>query len=316
MSNNMKFHGFSFYIEAPVEYTGTPQEKNIINHFDLIGDVVSLDRLDGESNVDYKQRIMDVAVHPGGGTYEGVINGITRALGYAREKAITIDLKLDSSGEPIARNPRVDILANKVVLYSDYRPDGTQTVDVTIRTYQPDDTGYFLDDLVAAINASTCFTASIESGIRPNLHSTNLINGNTDIIIQSDPIASDTITNLSEQYIVEGSLIFDELSVFTTEVLGTPSSEGEFRVDRTNGKVYTYTIPTGNLGVSYHGSNFPFEVDYSPIKVYTLQDDNFQYELFNHETLDSGEEQNALPNKEGSEVYHQLFLETEVFWGE
>lgn len=316
MGNNIKFQGFSFYIDVPSEYTGTPTTKNIVNHFDLISDIVSLRRLDGESNIDFKQRIMDVAVHPSGGTYEGVINGITRELGYARELALTITLKTDSTGDPVARNPRVEILANKVLLYSDYRPDGTQTIDKTIRIYQPDDTGYFIDDLVTAINSSTCFTATLESSIRSNMHSTNLVRGNTDVYIIGDPISSDLMTKLSNEYIVEGSVLFDESEFFLTEVAGTPSSDGEYRIDRINGKIYTYTIPQGNLGVTYHAASFPFKVDYSPIKIYTLQDDDFQYELFEHETLDSGEVANTLPNREGSEVYHQLFTDTKVFWGE
>ena len=316
MANNVKIQGFSFKINTPVQHTGKPTAKNIVNHFDLSSDLVSISRLDGESNIDFKQRIMDVTVHPGGGTYSGVINGITRALGYAREPAIQITLDLDSSGEPIARNPRIDILSNKVILYSDYRASDTQTIDKTIRIYQPDDAGYFLEDLVAEINSSSCFSCTMYSGIRPNMHSTNLIRGNTDIYIQGDPIRTDSVTYLSAQYLVEDSIVFDEDSIFQTQVSGTPSADGEYQIDRINGRIYVYSIPQGNLGVSYHASIFPFEVDYSPIKIYTLQDDDFQYELFQHETLDSGEEANSLPNQEGSEVYHQLFKETEIFWGE
>jgi len=317
MGNNIKFQGFSFCITAPTQYIGTPTSKNIVSHFDLIADLVSVQRLSGESLIDFKQRIMDVAVHQGGGTYNGAINGITRALGYSRNRALTISLKLNSGGIPIARNPRVDILANAVILYSDYRADGTtRTIDTTIRTYQIDDTGYFLDDLIVAINASSCFSATIESGVRPNMHSTNLIMGNTDLFIQGDPIATDSLTRLSGEHVVEDSLVFEETDVFKTLVIGTPSSEGEYSVDRVNGEIITYNVSQGDLAVSYHGSIFPFNVDYSPIKIYTLQDDNFQYDLFQHETLESGEEVNSLPNTEGSEIYHQLFKETKTFWGE
>jgi len=316
MGNNIKFQGFSFYVDVPSEYSGTPTAKNVVNHFDLVSDMLSLRRLDGESNIDFKQRMMDVAVHPSGGIYDGVINGITRELGYAREKAIQITLKLDSSGDPVARNPRVEILANKVVLYNDHRPDGTETIDMTIRTYRPEDTGYFLEDLVAQINTSTYFSATIYSDIRPNMHSTNLIRGNTDTYVQGDPLRTDSITYLSAQNLIEGSIVLDESDLLTTEVAVTPAADGEYRIDRINGKLYTYSIPQGNLGVSYHAATFPYEVDYSPVKIYTLQDDDFQYELFEHETLDSGDEVNTLPNQEGSETFHQLFKETEVFWGE
>ena len=60
---------------------------------------------------------------------------------------------------------------------------------------------------------------------------------------------------------------------------------------------------------------FPMEVDYSLIKIYTLQDDDFADELFDMEAIDSGEEVRALPNAEGSEIFHQLFKEANIFWG-
>ena len=316
MSVNIKLQGFVFEITGLTEYTGTPTTKNIVSHLDLISDMVSLNRLTGESAADFKERVMDVAVHPGGGTYEGVINGLTRELGFIRQKGIKIELKLNSAGEPVARNPRIDILPNKVVLYSDYRINSVQTVDRTIRIYQPGDTGFFIDDLVADINRSQCFTATMYSDVRPNWHSTNLVRGNTDIFIQGDVIRSDKLTILTGEYIVEESLVFDESDIFQTEVTGTPAAKGQYKIDRINGKIYTYNIPQGDLGVSYHASIFPFIVDYSPIKIYSLQEDDFQYELFQHETLDSGETVNTLPNTEGSEIFHQLFKENKTFWGE
>jgi hypothetical protein len=315
MGNNVKFQGFVFTIQAPTQYTGTPTSKNIVSHLDLISDMVSLNRLAGESAAEFKERVMDVAVHPGGGTYDGVVNGITRELGFSRQKGIKIELKLGSGGEPVARNPRVDILPNKVVLYSDYR-DAVKTIDSTIRTYQPTDAGFFIRDLVTEINKSQCFSATMYSDVRPNWHSTNLIRGNTDIFIQGDIIRSDKLTILSAQYLVEDSLVFDESTTFQTEVVGTPAAEGQYKIDRTNGKIYTYNIPQGDLGVSYHAGTFPFIVDYSPIKVYSLQEDDFQYELFEHETLDSGETVSTLPNTEGSEIFHQLYKENKTFWGE
>jgi hypothetical protein len=315
MGNNIKFQGFVFTIDAPTEYTGTPTSKNVVSHLDLISDVVSLNRLSGESAAEFKERVMDVAVHPGGGIYEGVINGLTRELGFSRQKAIKIELKLGSGGDPIARNPRVDILPNKVVLYSDHR-DSIQTIDRTIRIYQPEDAGFYIEDLVTEINKSQCFSASIYSDVRHNWHSTNLIRGNTDVFIQNDVISSDRLTTLSTQNIIEESLVFDEPETFKTEVTTTPSAAGEYKIDRINGRIYTYNIPQGDLGVSYHAGTFPFIVDYSPIKVYSMQEDDFQYELFQHETLDSGEVANTLPNREGSEIFHQLYKENKTFWGE
>ncbi len=316
MSNNMSIQGFSFLINVPSQVTATPTSQNIINTFDLIGDFLSLKRLSGETNVEYKQRLLDVSVHPGSPVYEGMMNNLCRDLGLPREKAIQITLNLTSGGDTVARNPRADILANKVVLYSDWRPGGEiEVIDKEIRTYQTDDDGYFLEDLVAEINTSDCFSATIYSGVRPNLHSTNLFQVTSDYIVQNDPIISDSRTKLSAQYIIEDSWVFTERDIFFTEVTGTPATDGEYLIDRTEGVIYAYSLPSGEGGISYHAALFPLDIDFSLIKAYTLQDDNFTTELFNKKTLPSGEETNALPNTEGSELYHQLYKEVKVLWG-
>lgn len=316
MSSGIKSLGIAFYVSVPTEVVVVPEAKNITNNFDLLSSFVSLKRLPGENNTSYKQRIMDVNVHLGGPTYEGNINNITRELGYTRENCILIELKLNSSGDQIAENPRVDILANKVVLYSNYQPNGTETIDKEIRIYNPEDEGYFLSDLVTEINSSNCFSASIYSNVRPNLHSCNLIQKSSYNYVNNDLINSSKKILLSAENIVQESLRFGEEDIFQTEVIVTPSSEGEYLVDYQNGEIETFSLPNGTYEVSYHYNEFPLTVDYSPIQIYSLQDENFKKELFLKETLDSGETVSTLPTSEGSEVIHQLFLETQYLWGE
>lgn len=316
MSSGIKTLGFAFEVLTPTEVSVTPEAKNIVNNFDLLGSMVSLQRLPGEQNASYKQRILDVNVHLGGPTYEGNINNLTRELGYSRENCILIELKLNSAGEPLANNPRVDILSNKVILYSDYQPNETETIDKTISFYSSSDTGYFLSDLVSEINSSDYFSASIYSGVRPNLHSANLIRKSSYNILNRDLVEGSKKIFLSAENIVQNSLRFDETDIFETEVFTTPSAAGEYFVDYINGSIEIYSLPSGTYEVSYHYNEFPFKVDYSPVQVYSLQDENFQEELFVAETLDSGETVSALPTSEGSEIFHQLFMETNYLWGE
>lgn len=315
MTIGAKTIGLTFSLASPTQVSGAPTKQKIVNTFDLLGDLLSTKRLDNESNSNYKQRLMDVRVHPGGPTYEGVINNLTREFGYTRKPALTISLKTNSSGGYIAENPRVDFLANKVVLYSDWRPDGTETIDKTIYIYEPTSAGYFLEDLITEINSSTCFSAVVDTNVRSNLHSTNLIQTTTDNYVEFDLIESKEKTDLSAQMVIQDSLTFTDATVFDTEVLVTPTTEGEYQIDYTNGIIYLPVPPLGNQGVSYHYADFPKQIDYSMIKVYTLHDDNFTEKLFIQETLDSGEETDALPTTEGSEILHQLFKETNVFWG-
>lgn len=311
-----KTQGFSVYIELPNQVKATPTVRNIVNNFDYQGDLVSLRRIHGESNVDYKKRLWDVSVHPAGPLYQGIVNGIARDLGYLRTNAIQIDIKLDSTGQPVAANPRVDILANHVVLYSDWRPDGTAVIDREIRIYQLGDAGYYLNDLVTAINQSSYFSAVLMGSIRPNTISSTIVRETSWNIVQQENVRSDKMLILDNQNIVQGSLIFFEKRIFQTETSGSPSSDGEYVVDYVAGEVESYLQPSGQSYCSYHFNEFPMIVDTVPIQVFTFQDDDFQYELFNQEILDSGEEVNGLPNAEGSEIYHQVFKKNKVFWGE
>ena len=315
MSSGLKSLGIAFKISTPTEVSVVPEAKNIVNNFDLLGAFVSLKRLPQEKNNSYKQRLFDANVNLGGPTYNGNINNLTREFGYAIERCILIELKQTSSGEPIANNPRIDILANKVVLYSDYQPTGTALIDKTIDTYSPSDSGYFLSDLVAEINSSVCFSASIYSGVRPNLHSSNLIRKTSYNYIPRDLIDSSKKVFLSANNLVQKSVRFGDKNVFTTEVLTTPTSKGEYYIDYVNGSIETYSLPDGTFDVSYHYNEFPLRVDYSPIQLYTLQDDNFLEEMFETETLCSGETVSSLPTEEGSEIFHQLFMETKYLWG-
>jgi hypothetical protein len=307
--------GFSINISLPTQIVGTPELRNVVNKFDLSGVTLTLKRLEGESNAEYRKRLWDVSVHPGSPLYQGVASSIARDLGYLRQPAMEIDLKLDSAGGPIAVSPRFEMRANRVILYSDWRPDGTEVIDKEIRTYQLGDEGYYLDDLVAAINQSQCFSATILQDTRPNLIASTLVRITSGIIIRDDPIRADRQSKLDHEYIARSSLAFTEKTVFNTEITGNPAASGEFSVDYVNGRVHAYDLPDGEGSCSYHANIFPLEVEAVPVQIFTFQDEDFQSELFHKATLDSGAEVNALPNVEGAEIYHQLFTETEVFWG-
>ena len=308
--------GFTVDIQAPTEakfYTLTP--RSVANAFDFAGGLLSLPRISGERNIDYKNRLFDVAVHPGGPLYEGVINGIGRALGFIREKTLLIDLKLGSDGDALVPNPRVDILANRIVLYSDWQSVDTYTVDREIRFYSPADEGYYLNGLADLINESSYFSASIYDGIRENMQSFLLVRGTSNKVVYRQPIRADNVTIFEYNRIIEGTLWFEEKDIFETEVETDPDADGEYYVDYTTGLVKSYNLPSGNNICGYKCAVFPMKVDSLPVQVFTLQDDDFKKELFVQETLGSGETINSLPTAEGAEILHQVYKEVKVFWG-
>lgn len=306
---------FSVKVGTPTTVVAVPERKNIMNSFDYNARMVGVTRLANESNVELRERIWDSSVHPNGPTYEGVINGIARDFGFLRKPAIQIDINLNSNGETIAISPRVNILANRIVLYSDWRPNGTAVIDKEIYFYKPDSAGYYIENLIAEINSSECFSASILTGTRPNMHSTSLLKSTSHLFISSELVRSDRRTLLSYRYVSKDSLNFQDKETFSTETSSEPSSNGEFLVNYTDGIITSYGLPKPENGVSYHANNFPMKVDTVPVQVFNLNDEDFTTELFDKEILDSEEEINGLLNSEGSEIYHQLYLQTKVFWG-
>ena len=229
---------------------------------------------------------------------------------------MTINLVLDGNNDPTAASPRVIMLANRIILYSDWRPDGTAIVDKEIRIYQPDDSGFYVSDLVSEINSSTHFTASLAPGVRPNMHSVLLVREDSRNIIFDDFISPTKRIDLVGDYLLKDSLSFiGNEQLFETEVFSTPTQVGEYLVDYTSGTIELFSEPKQSSTINYHHGVFPLEVDYTPIQVFSLNDDDFVDELFTFETLQSGEEVRALPNTEGSEIYHLLYKETNNLWG-
>ena len=306
---------FSVNVETPTILVATPERREIVNSFDFNAGTVGVTRVNGESNAELRDRIFDASVNPSGPLYENVVNGITRDLGLLKQPCFSIDLKLNSNGLPVAESPRVDIHSNRVVLYSDWRPNGTAIVDREIYFYKPDSDGFYIENLCTEINSSEYFSATLYDGVRPNTHSASIIKRTSNVFMPSELIRSDKRTLLSYRYLSKDSITFDDKETFSIETIEDPSSIGEYLVDYNNGIISCYTIPEDGKGCSYHANIFPLEVDYSPVQIFSLNNEDFVSELFDKETLDSGEEINSLLNDEGSQIYHQLFLESKVFWG-
>lgn len=86
-----------YYVESnifkpfdAIEVGGTLHFDYMLHHiwnvFDEFGMLLSLTRLPGERNEAFKNRILDVFKNPGGANKQGLINGLSRDLGIAKEQ--------------------------------------------------------------------------------------------------------------------------------------------------------------------------------------------------------------------------------------
>jgi len=98
-----------------------PSTYNVWNCFDELGMLVSLDRISGEKNKAYKQRILDVYANPGNSTHNGLINSISRELGIAHSEVSVYrlsDLSDETSDESIL-NSEGNAIGTKLEDYVD-----------------------------------------------------------------------------------------------------------------------------------------------------------------------------------------------------
>lgn len=308
--------GFAIKVSAITEVRLSPTRQPFVNRFDEHGDAFTLDRLPLETNLDFKKRIVDMSLHPGGPTYDGLINNLSRELNAPRRPAMTVSLKTGSDGRPLVTNPYMEILVDRISLRYNWRDHEDYEIDKDILFYDLGSEGYFLRDLVASINTSQYFMAIADPDIRPNTLSTTLIRGTTYGKITENSIKADQFTILNRKNILGGSIWFSDKTVFKTEVSSEPAAPGEYYVDYLNGWIKSFTPSDGRGICGYDYATFPCIVEASLVCIYSLQDEEYVKKLFVQEELQSGEETNALPNTEGAEVIHQLFKECNVFWGE
>jgi hypothetical protein len=307
---------FFVNIQNPTSLTAKPERKNILNSFDYTGNMVGIERLQEEGNVDLKKRIWDASVNPSGTVYQSLMNGLTRSFGFLKKEILEITLKNNSSGDQIAFSPRIDILANKIILYKTWHPNGNNIIDKEIRTYKSEDSGYWLIDLVSEINSSECFSCSIIDNIRGNTHSSSLIRKSSHIYVSEELIKQSKQNIMNNKNIVRGTVVFEDKENFIDEVESSPTSNGEYHIDYENAVIESYNIPNIRTYCSYHANNFPLKIEYSPIQVFSINDDNYMDELFNKDILDSNEEINSLPNEEGTIIFNKIFNNVKTFWGE
>lgn len=312
----IKTLSFVVTIGTPNRLIAKPIRKNIVNSFDYKGSDVGVERLPNEGNVELRNKIFDASVHSAGPTYDGIINSLSRAFGFSRQRILKIELKNTSAGNQIATAPRIDFLADKVVLYKYWNPDTSNNIiDKQIDIYNPDDAGFYISNLISEINSSECYSCSLVNTIRNNTHSTSLVRGTSHKFLSVDNIYMDYRTILSNQNIIKDTIVFQDKNTFSVETTETPSSIGEYSIDYLNGIITNYSIPEIETTCSYHYNTFPFYVDYSPVQIFNMNDENFTNKLYNNKELDSGESINTLLNKEGVYILNEIY-KSNIFWGE
>jgi hypothetical protein len=303
---------YAFNVTTGGKLIFTPEPQNIVNEFDYMGLLLSLPRLPGERNADYRGRLWDVYVHRAGSHEAGLMNGITRELGLLQYDALTITTST-------AAEPRVIVGSTRVYLYDDWKSSTDYHLDTSIDIFSRDGSGYYLSGLVTAINASDHFTASLASGVDGHTRSAVLIFTDSNTVIEDDlfPIKRNLLTY---QDVVEGSVgfSFGGRNVFVEEKTSeaTVLADGDYFIDYDEGLVVSYSTPTEATVARYIYRGLPITLKASPVILYEFGSDAFRDEVFEQVLQPDGTYEDGLPNGEAMDYINELLNAKGMLWGE
>jgi hypothetical protein len=296
----------------------TPQSHAIWNEFDKLGLLLGLSRLPDEKNAEYKQRLLDVFVHRSDSTYQGLINGITRELGFSLYEAMTIKPIIKGDGSALAPNPGIVFKDTKCYIYlnvDETEEDPSFTFDRFDHsgdsfTYREliqniEDTGYFNIELIDGVNENTR-SMSIFNQKSIKLISAESINkGGSIISLENDNLIPESFnlisSNLTERVTVQEELILSN----------------QYYVDFAAGVVYTTQVPSSDSRVRYKCRNDDFSVMASPVILLNLQSSDIQTKMFEQvAAIDGSDDINGAPTAFGADLINELLSISGIAWGE
>lgn len=293
--------------------SGVALPKNIFNEYDEMGLVAGEARLIGEKNASYKKRLFRVFSERANSTYRGLVNGITRGLGFEFYKAIQINFD-ETGGAFDAPNPAVVINEAFVYLYSDV---DAGTIDKKIDRFDKTGTAWNLTNLVAEINASTYFTASVSSGADAYSQSMCILNQKSHTQIVDEVVPESKNFSLENKNVIKGSLFFSDRVRFATEVLseGAVNASGKYFVDYKKGVVFTFGGSVPGTRARYEYVQAPMTCIASPVIIHNMQDQDFKVKMFEQVLADDNTFVNGLPTPLGADLINELLTVFPGYWG-
>ena len=290
------------------------QPKTVWNQYDEHGLTLSLNRLEGETNWEYKRRLMDTMVHTANSSYQGMVHGITRELGLALSQPVIINPKTDADGRFLAPDPYIRFEGAYLYLYSDYASD---RLDWAIDRYEAGGNYEHMVRMVDFINTTAFFEASIFPGFDHYARSMTLINQSNRVLVLGEPVQASTRFKLDHGHLVRHSMTFNDRSTFKTEVSSVDlvNAAGKFHIDYHNGIVSVGSIPEHELSVRYKYTEYPFKPIASPVIVCDITNDNFRAKMFRQVQLDNGTYAHGLPREVGVDIINELLSVVPMYWG-
>lgn len=296
-----------------IAHRAVPTSRAVFNEFDYFGTLLGLERLPEEKNKEYKSRLMDVFVNRANSLYTGLVNGITRELGLSKFRPLLIEL---SSSLPVDKCPSVEILDNKVIIYSDVY---TQEIELEVLKSRPQDDGYLLLNLVSALNESAYFTFTItDSSFNYKRSDTLLSQTILKEVVNEQLTPGYTIHKLDNSNLDRRSIVFSETNTFRTEVTSSAAvlKAGQYHIDYQLGLVTTFSSPNQGSFIRYRFVQDTFRPSASAVIIRAINAELFQSIIFHQEENELGEFVSTVPTRLGANIINELLSVNAMYFGD
>lgn len=293
------------------------------NLFDHFGNMLSLPRIEGETNQSYGQRIRSVPSKRRGSSYRGLLNAIALELNLNEPAAIQVLIRDDATSS--ANKLRALVEEGSIKLYSEWVSEEDQREGLrpvieqeALLGQEPIKT---VGKLVDWINQSTNFKAVL---IKDSELSTKFITQFDSRIAVKEELVGQEIVSFGYKNIIPGSILFTKLTELRQEkpLDSDLNSAGEYKIDYTEGLLYCFSAPE-RIKVTYLVSLNDFKLTISDVKIVDLATKGAQqlhfvqtnktfYQTMKESTT------NGLPKEEMYRIIREILTagDFDQYWGE
>jgi hypothetical protein len=294
-----------------VSFRGAPVPNQVFNEFDYHGTLVGTKRLKDESNLSYKERLLDTYVHRASSSYRGLLNAVTRDLGYEFFSPVSIKVK---DTVPATLFPKIDFVENVVYVWSDIY---NKTLEMNIDRGEKTKPEYFLTHFIDTLNTSTSFEITLLDSTYLWHRSDIIVNGSNTGSVVNQQLLSSQVNYLGNKFIYKGSVVFQDRETFRSEVTSANlvNSPGKYHVDYSRGIITSFGIPVERSFLSYRYRIEDYRPEASPIIIRDINTEEFRKLMFVQNPQPDGIFTHGAPTEKGASIINEVLSVKESLWG-
>lgn len=279
---------------------------------DEVGLNASIVRLKDESLDDYRRRVnLQVKDRPTP-VAESVLSTANRTVGLFEKNLLKITLVEDSEGIPVAPDPRIEIRATSIRVWSDW--SGGANAPELDNKIGLREGAFFMKDLLPLLSGLPFLDVEVLDEYEQYLKTSNLKICSTDevagpILLSSSRLNKIWTGKFSAAY-------FSDITRYAREVesIEAMTEEGDYYINYERGYIYSFSPGGGDVSVDY--SEFPFYLKWQPVKAIEVNDETLIELTRDYLIDDDGKSKRLLLNSYGASIANKILKQSPINWGE